>query len=187
MCNFSVILFNNYKQTLFFFWFFPCIHTWIIMFVFVSVSIAKFQLGIVGSRCPHTLNSFALACLLPNVWRVSVCLCFVWICVCVCDAAVKASCVRLLRKPADRHGACCVPGKEMLACEGRLPRRPKRKFYCFWLNVVGFFFGLCWMLPIECLRLFVVVVVVLSIVKRILSVFFLRGNVIRLWCFLGFC
>lgn len=53
---------------------------------------------------------------------------------CVCDAAVKACCVKLLRKPAEAATRVLpiVPGKEMLACEGRLPRGPKRKVYCYW-------------------------------------------------------
>lgn len=71
----------------------------------------------------------------------------------------------------------------MLACEGRLPRGPKRKFYCVCC---------CCLSAEQCQWVFasniavfglfvVVVVVVLSIVKkRILSVFFSRGNVIRL-------
>lgn len=144
MCNFSVILFNNYKQTLFFYSFFPCIHNWIIIFVFVSVSIANFQLG--GGRCTHTwTHSHTLIVFVLRSSSCRVCVC-VWcmcmwvyefltlcVCVCVCDAAVKACCVKLLRKPAEPATRVLpiVPGKEMLACEGRLPRRPKRKVYCF--------------------------------------------------------
>lgn len=72
----------------------------------------------------------------------------------------------------------------MLACEGRLPRGPKRKSYCVCCCCCFLSAEQCqWVFVsyIAVLGLFVVVVVVLSIVKkRILSVFFSRGNVIRL-------
>lgn len=72
----------------------------------------------------------------------------------------------------------------MLACEGRLPRGPKRKFYCVCCCCCFLSAEQCqWVFVsyIAVFGLFVVVVVVLSIVKkRILSVFFSRGNVIRL-------
>lgn len=149
MCNFSVILFNNYKQTLFFFSFFSLYSQLNYYFCFRFGFNRKFP---TGGRSLHThLNSFAHT-LIVFVLRSSscrVCVC-VWcmcmwvyefltlcVCVCVCDAAVKACCVKLLRKPAEAATRVLpiVPGKEMLACEGRLPRRPKRKVYwfCFWL------------------------------------------------------
>lgn len=71
----------------------------------------------------------------------------------------------------------------MLACEGRLPRGPKRKFYCVCCYCFLSAEQCQWVFVsnIAVFGLFVVVVVVLSIVKkRILSVFFSRGNVIRL-------
>lgn len=73
----------------------------------------------------------------------------------------------------------------MLACEGRLPRGPKRKFYCVCCCCCFLSAEQCQWVFVSYIAVFglfvVVVVVVLSIVKkRILSVFFSRGNVIRL-------
>lgn len=73
----------------------------------------------------------------------------------------------------------------MLACEGRLPRGPKRKF----VVAVVFFLSAeqCqWVFAsnIAVFGLFVVVVVVLSIVKkRILSVFFFEGKCYKIMSF----
>lgn len=68
----------------------------------------------------------------------------------------------------------------MLACEGRLPRGPKRKFYCVCCCCYFLSAEQCqWVFVsnIAVFGLFVVVVVLSIVKKRILSVFF-RGEML---------
>lgn len=113
MCNFSVILFNNYKQTLFFFSFFSLYSQLNYYFCFRFGFNRKFP---TGGRSLHThLNSFAHT-LIVFVLRSSscrVCVCVWCMCMWVYEFLTLCVCVCVCVTPPSKHAVWSCYGNQL--------------------------------------------------------------------------